>query len=661
MICVSIKNKSFDQIVSILDRPEVEMAEIRLDGSPLSDEDIDLLFSGTDKPLIATCRISPKVSPQLSEHLLSLAIEAGAKYVDLELEAPVQMGKRIVRLAREKGTVCIRSYHNYECTPSAEALSEFLSRCHRFGGEIAKIAVYARTADDVRTVQTLYNDEEEGRLLAFCMGPAGVQSRIESLALGAPFTYACLTEKDATASGQMPLDEVVKILYGDTVRPPVATVTMPSSKSFAQRAILAAALASGRSVLHGYTECDDSEAALRVAREIGATVTRRGNTLTINGIAGRRVSLDELPCGESGLLARLLIPVLASISDSPVTITGKGTLLNRPLKDANDIMAAFGVMLRNCGKQSRKDVFVPLQIDGRLLAGRADVSGRGGSQLISGLLMALPMAEKNSAIFVHDPRSIPYMVITMDVLRKFGIIVGSEMEGGDEFMETQDWSLCTSMNFKIRGGQSYQAASFDIEGDWSGAAPFMVAAAIFGGVRITGLDTSSLQADLTIMDILVEAGACVSQDDDGVINVFKAPLDPFNVDLNHAPDLFPAVSVLAAFCPGESRIAGMGRLSGKESNRGEALVSMLSALGVDVSVEGDEMVIRGHSLSQRIASGNLLKGGEFSSHHDHRMVMALSIAALGADGAVRVDDTGCVSKSYPGFGGDFERCFGTIS
>ena len=223
------------------------------------------------------------------------------------------------------------------------------------------------------------------------------------------------------------------------------------------------------------------------------------------------------------------------------------------------------------------------------------------------------------------------------------------MEGDEAFVETRDWSLCTAIHFKIKGGQHYKAASFDIEGDWSGAAPFLVAGAVFGGVRLTGLDTSSLQADLTLMDILVEAGASLSQDEDGTINVRKAPLRAFQVDLNHAPDLFPAVAVLAAFCPGESRIAGVGRLLGKESNRAAALEDMLLRMGVDVSVEGDEMVIDGHPLSRRLLDGTLLKGGAFSSHHDHRMVMALSVASLGTDVPVVIDDVDCVAKSFPAF------------
>lgn len=626
------------------------MAEIRLDRCPLSEEDIEEIFSQSDVPLIATCRV--RESALETERRLSVAIEAGARFVDLEIEAPPQMGKRLKRLAQEKGTTFIRSFHDFAGTPSLEELRAVADRCRRFGGEVIKIVTTARSEDDVRTVRALYQDAEEGRLVAFCMGARGRESRLQCLAWGAPYTYAAFAAGEEAADGQIPFTEMADMLYGDAPCPSMEVIRMPASKSFAQRAIVAAALAEGVSTLRGYQPCADSEAAVAAARSLGAEVRRRGDVLTIRGIGplDRPLGLEELNVGESGLLTRLMIPVLARLNGAPVTVSGRGTLPNRPLSGANDIMAAFGVVLSNLGERSsRKDVYVPLRIDGTLLPGRADISGKGGSQLISGLLMALPLAEKNSALFVHEPRSIPYMFITLDVLRKFGIRIANEMEGDDEFLETRDWALCTAINFKIKGGQRYQAADFDIEGDWSGAAPFLVAGAVFGGVCLSGLDTSSLQADLTILDILVEAGASVSQDEDGTINVRKAPLNAFQVDLNNAPDLFPAVAMLAVFCPGETRIAGVGRLSNKESDRAAALVDILSRMGVEVAVEGDELVIIGHALSQRLLNGTLLKGGAYSSYHDHRMVMALSVAALGADGPVEIDDTACVAKSFPSF------------
>lgn len=178
-------------------------------------------------------------------------------------------------------------------------------------------------------------------------------------------------------------------------------------------------------------------------------------------------------------------------------------------------------------------------------------------------------------------------------------------------------------------------------------------------MELTGLDTKSLQADLSVMDILMEAGASLSQlgDDDskGMIHVQRAPLSAFDVDAGNCPDLFPIISVLAAFCQGTSRIAGVGRLANKESDRGRAILEMLTAMGVNAKIAGDRLVIEGHSLQQRLLTGKLLKGGHYTSHHDHRMVMALRVAELGADGPVIIDDTECVAKSFPTFSELFGR------
>ena len=295
---------------------------------------------------------------------------------------------------------------------------------------------------------------------------------------------------------------------------------------------------------------------------------------------------------------------------------------------------------------------IPLAVRGPLKPGRTDISGKHGSQLISGLLMALPFAERNSNLVVHEPKSIPYMFITLEILKKFGIKIGNEMLGGRDFLESNgDWSLCTEMVFKVKGGQKFKAADIDLEGDWSAAANFLVAGAIFGKAELSGLDTTSLQADLCVMDILMDAGASLSQldGDKGNITVQRAPLKAFNVDASNCPDLFPIISVLAAFCQGTSRLEGVGRLANKESNRAKAIIGMLTQMGVKASVEDDEMVIEGHSLTERILNSNMLKGRSYTSCHDHRMVMALKVASLGADSPIVIDDEECVGKSFPQF------------
>ena len=657
MICTSLQNKTYGQILEILGDPTVEMAEIRLDLCPLSDEEIEELFSESDTPLIATCRADACASPEEAERRLRLAIEAGARFADLEIEAPAQVSKEFQHLCRKNGTEIIRSYHNFDGTPDIEILEMALARCFRYGADIAKVVTTCHSAEDAARIESLYSvvlegvDSLQGRLIAFGMGDAGRDTRLECLKRGAPFTYACRTEEEATAPGQWSVAEMYGTLYGGRKPYRAEGRTMPASKSFAQRAILAAALAEGTSRLGGYSPCGDSEAALALAASLGATVRKEGSTLAITGIGARCRQLrpGTVDTGESGLLTRLTIPVLAAVGDGSFTVTGRGTLLRRPLSGAADIMAAFGVLLASEAEGAGKEVRIPATVKGHLIPGTAEVPGQGGSQLISGLLMALPLCDKDSLLRVNEPKSIPYMYITLDVLRHFGIQTRSEMEGDAEMLEADDWSGCTGISFKIRGRQHYRAADFDIEGDWSAAANLLVAGAVFGSAELVGMDTKSLQADLTIIDILVEAGAVVSQLDEGTVCVRKAPLEAFRQDLNNAPDLFPIVAVLAAFCAGESRIAGVGRLATKESNRAEAILQMLLQMGVEARVEGDELVVWGESLAARLLGGRLLKGGEYTSRHDHRMVMALKVASLGTESPIVIDDEACVGKSFPDF------------
>jgi len=705
MICTTIQNRTLEEIIGLLEgsEPRIQMAEIRLDRCPLDIEEIESLFSSSDTPLVATCRVVDDGNGtwEEAEEKLTTAVEAGAAFLDLEIEAPKEVGKRLRRACTEYGTTMIRSSHFFAGTPSDDVLRNTVEKCRKFGGEIVKIAAMAKSGEDVARVLGLYSQEQtsqrQAELIAFSMGETGRASRLECLRLGSPFTYAALNDNEAAAPGQWTYSEMIAAVYGE--RRPLhcdTALNMPASKSFAQRAIIAAALADGESRLEGYSPCGDNEAAIEVAKALGAEVrveaagvrsdlsdsstdTATGATLTIKG-AGSSVNMpDKLNVGESGLLTRLMIPIVAALGKGqPIEIDGIGTLPARPLKGASEIMAGFGTVLRPLNPAP--EVHVPLTVQGPLLPGKTSISGKGGSQLISGLLMALPLLPGDSTLHIHDPKSIPYMFITADVLRRFGIRIGSEMEGGEDFLETQDWSLCTGITFKIKGGQKYSPAAFDIEGDWSAAANFLVAGALFGDVRLTGLDTTSLQADISIMDILMEAGASLSQIEDepqdeesanvkdsndneaadaqeanapqghrGLITAQKAPLRAFDTDLNNCPDLFPIVAILAAFCHGRSNIQGFKRLASKESDRGAAILNMLTQMGVEASAAGDILSITGESVESRLLNGHLLKGGEYTSSHDHRMAMALTVASWCADSPIQIDDTSCIAKSFPAF------------
>ena len=727
MICTTIQNRTLEEIMNLLEssEPRIQMAEIRLDRCPLSIEEIEYLFSSSDTPLVATCRVVDDGNGtwEEAEEKLTAAAEAGAAFLDLEIEAPKEIGKRLRRACTEYGTTMIRSSHFFAGTPSDDVLRNTVEKCRKFGGEIVKIAAMATSEEDVARVLALYSSiastnsaaetQRPVELVAFSMGEIGKVSRLDCLKLGSPFTYAALNENEAAAPGQWTYSEMIATVYGE--RRPLhcdTALNMPASKSFAQRAIIAAAMADGESRLGGYSPCGDNEAAIAVAKALGAKVriesedgslqvgalrqnspaieaaSHSGSTLIIEGI-GSSVNIPEkINVGESGLLTRLMIPLAAALGNgNQIEIDGIGTLPTRPLKGAAEIMAGFGTVLRPL--KPAPEVHVPLTVQGPLLSGKTSISGKGGSQLISGLLMALPLLPEDSTLHIHDPKSIPYMFITADVLRRFGIKIGSEMEGGEDFLETQDWSLCTGITFKIKGGQKYSPAAFDIEGDWSAAANFLVAGALFGDVKLTGLDTTSLQADISIMDILMEAGASLSQIEDepqdgitndgssrneatdaasnktsdnedaqeanatqghrGLITAQKAPLRAFDTDLNNCPDLFPIVSILAAFCHGRCNIQGFKRLASKESDRGTAILNMLTQMGVSASASGDTLTIDGESVESRLLNGHLLKGGEYTSSHDHRMAMALTVASWCADTPILIDDISCVAKSFPAF------------
>ena len=220
MICVTLQNKSLEEILAALDQtaPALEMAEIRLDRCPLDEEDIETLFSSSDTPLVATCRASsPEMPWQAAEKKLLAAIRAGAAYADLEIEAPPQVGKKIRRACSEYGVTMIRSCHYFEDMPARETLREAVQQCSRFGGEIVKIVGTARSEADCARILSLYKDARSHcfntapeRLIAFD-GEPGRPSRIECLKQGA-FTYAALTEERRPS--QQTYSEMSLAVYG---------------------------------------------------------------------------------------------------------------------------------------------------------------------------------------------------------------------------------------------------------------------------------------------------------------------------------------------------------------------------------------------------------------------------------------------------------------
>lgn len=395
-------------------------------------------------------------------------------------------------------------------------------------------------------------------------------------------------------------------------------VRLPCSKSYAQRALAASLLCEGETTLSNIELCDDTRYAMDVITGLGAQIRQTNNTeYTIKG--GLNPIADTINTGESGLATRLFTPI-AALYDKSITITGKGTMMRRPI----------GMMidpLRNLGVQVATDGYLPITVKGPLTGGETTVDAHVSSQFLTGLLMSLPLAQQDTILQVEQPNSLPYLAVTVDLASKFRIRM--EHNGFKEFF--------------IPGGQHYAPAKLHIEGDWSCAAFMLVAGAIAGEVTARAMNTLSLQADIAIIEALTKAGAVIITTPNE-ITVRYRELNGFDFDATQRPDLFPILAVLGANCEGTTRIRGVNRLQYKESNRAEAIYTEFSKLGMRVEFDEDIMVIHGSQLS----------GGTVDSCSDHRIAMAAAIAALTATGPVTITNAQAVTKSYPRFWEDLE-------
>ena len=418
----------------------------------------------------------------------------------------------------------------------------------------------------------------------------------------------------------------------------------PASKSSTQRAIACALLAPGQgaagegeSRLIGPGRSDDCLAALGVAAALGAAVDDRGTEIAIRGVrpaAGLALpgtdAVRELQCGESGLALRMFSPI-AALFPGKSRLIASGSLRQRPVSMIEGPLMVLGAACETAAGRP------PVTVSGPLRGGRAIVDGRESSQFLTGLLIALPLAEGDSILEVENLASAGYVALTIDTMSVFGVEVEVVIAG-------------EARRYRVRGGQSYRPRAFRVEGDWSGAAFPLVAAAIAGrpeGLAVGNLQAGSLQPDRGVVEALRAAGALVEWEGEA-LRVCPAPLRAFEFDARQSPDLFPPLAVLAAACPGESRLRGTGRLHAKESDRAASVIDCLGTLGVEARVEGDLMIVRG------VGPGGCFTGGLVDARGDHRIAMAAAVAGLAASGRVEISGAECVAKSWPGFYADLE-------
>lgn len=400
------------------------------------------------------------------------------------------------------------------------------------------------------------------------------------------------------------------------------TITPPSSKSYAQRAIALALLAEGRTTLRNIEFCKDTRSAISCIEALGAKVSYLDeSTIAIDG--GLHPVTDTLMVGESGLATRLFTPI-ASLNSTPICIKGEGTLLHRPMMMMIEPLRRLGVEVRDGGGH------LPIEVKGPIHGGNIEVDGSFSSQFITGLLLALPLAKEDTTLHVRSAVSTPYIDMTIDTAKRFGVEI---MHHEGDYSE-----------FYIEVGQKYAPADLAIEGDWSGASTMLVAGAISGRVTVKNLSTLSKQADTAICRALERAGAGIIIEGDS-ITVTKRRLRSFTFDATNSPDLFPALAALAAAAHGQSTIIGTQRLLHKESDRAETIRQEYEKLGIEVDISEENVM--------KIRGGEIHPATVFS-HNDHRIAMSLAVSALRCKGDVTIENAECVEKSYPTFFEDLE-------
>ncbi|WP_035051116.1 3-phosphoshikimate 1-carboxyvinyltransferase [Carnobacterium pleistocenium] len=398
------------------------------------------------------------------------------------------------------------------------------------------------------------------------------------------------------------------------------TVTVPPSKSMAHRAVICASLAKGRSMITNIQLSDDMIATIAGMRSFGAVISYNDRTLTIEGVGNGSVQEKRIvDCNESGSTLRFLIP-LATLFKGKTHFIGQGQLGKRPLEPYQELFDAQSLHYQLAATQN-----LQLSVEGPLTPGIYEMRGDISSQFITGMLLTLPLLAGDSILKITTPiESKGYIDLTLSVLRSFGIVI-EQAEDGQEF--------------RIKGQQVYIASDYTVEGDYSQAAFWLSAHALGNDLLVKGLDTASLQGDRAIVSILDTLNNCSTESE-------------CVIDGAQIPDIIPVVALVAALSKGTTKIIHLERLRIKESDRLVATQKELAALGANIAIVDDSLLIKGVS--------ELAGGQEVWSHKDHRMAMMLAIASTVCKKPIHIKDTVCVKKSYPNFWETFEKLGGKI-
>ena len=410
-------------------------------------------------------------------------------------------------------------------------------------------------------------------------------------------------------------------------------VKAPPSKSYSHRAIILASLAKGTSRLYDMLYSEDTLASIRVCEALGARLTKNEEYLEVCGTGGKLHNSCDGPIdlANSGTTLRLMTSVSA-LSDNEVILTGDGSLQTRPMGLLMDALWPLGVESESLNDNDKAPILIKPGYHG----GETNIRGNVSSQFISSIIISSPLSEKGVTLYVlPEFKSKPYVNMTLDIMRKFGVKVLRGYYLKHETCDKEHQS-CRIDEFKVNA-QNYVSCDYTVEGDYSSASYLLALIAINGGkAKIKNLFRDSKQGDKYILDILQKMGATVIRGEDYVEIASNGDLKAIDVDLSNAPDLLITVAVLAAMAEGTTNISGVAHARVKETDRIDTTCRELEKLGCKLTEREDGMSIIGG-----------VKSGVVDSHGDHRLAMAFSLIGLKHD--IEITNGEVFDVSFPNF------------
>ena len=399
-----------------------------------------------------------------------------------------------------------------------------------------------------------------------------------------------------------------------------ATITVPGSKSYTNRALLIAGLTDGECRLEKPLVSDDTKYMIRALKAFGISVQEEKEAFIVSGRGGKLSTPEEdIFIGNAGTTMRFLT-TFSALVPGKTRLDGDERMRQRPLADLLHCLTQMGVKAVSANGNGCPPIDIA---GGEVPGGEVQLAGDKSSQYLTSILLSAPYFKNDTRIHIQgDLTSKSYADITLDIMKTFGVSVINE----------------SYQRFKVKAGDRYNAQTYQVESDWSSASYFLAAAAVTGGkVTLTDINPHSVQGDAQFTSVLDKMG-CRIEKKSNTLQIKGNPLKGITINMNNMPDAVQTLAVTALFAEGETVIQGIGNLRIKETDRILALANELTRLGAEVEAGEDYLVIRPGDY----------RGAEIETYDDHRMAMSFAVAGLKIPG-IRIKNPTCVEKSFPDF------------